>query len=223
MRTNSRFRLNNQAMDKAARRPRTSLAESPGAVAGRLAFLLLASSGALFLRWFDPVAVGRWLPLHTSCGAVTGLPCLFCGMTRALHCLLNGQFARALYFNWLAFPFLASLVFLAILFATELGQGRVLLRLKPVLHLTARRLLMAAALVVGLWSLQVYLAFAQHKTELLNARGVLYSLTVRWTELTAIPHPARAEELRRETRGISGERSTSLDAALGFGGSESSK
>src|SRR5213078_4964678 len=77
----------------------------------RRAFILGATAVLLILRWIDPVVAGRWLPFHTSCGAITGLPCIFCGMTRALHLLLNGDFSGAIYFNWLAVPFLGAVDF----------------------------------------------------------------------------------------------------------------
>ena len=35
------------------------------------------------------------------------------------------------------------------------------------------------AALLALWSLQVYLAVSQHKTELLNPNGPLYALFVR--------------------------------------------
>src|SRR2546430_11615036 len=72
----------------------------------RFAFIVSASAALLLLRCIDPVLAGSWLPFHPSCGAITGLPCIFCGMTRALHLLLNGDFIGAIYFNWLSFPFL---------------------------------------------------------------------------------------------------------------------
>src|SRR6059058_6626673 len=112
----------------------------PRHLVARLAFILGATTVLLILRWIDPVVAGRWLPFHTSCGAITGLPCIFCGMTRALHLLLNGDFAGAIYFNWLAFPFMAVLIFLITLFAIEMAQRRVIWRLCVVLPMTRRRL-----------------------------------------------------------------------------------
>src|SRR5437762_4289029 len=143
----------------------------------RRAFVLGATAVLLILRWIDPVVAGRWLPFHTSCGAITGLPCIFCGMTRALHLLLNGNFVGAIYFNWLAFPFLAAVIFLIALFAIEIARRRVIWRSSVVLSMTQR--LTAFGLgVLLLWTLQAYLAVSQHKHELLNSRGPLYALFV---------------------------------------------
>jgi Protein of unknown function (DUF2752) len=145
----------------------------------RFAFILSASAALLFLRCIDPVLAGSWLPFHPSCGAITGLPCIFCGMTRALHLLLNGDFIGAIYFNWLAFPFLGAIIFLFALFATEIAKRRVIWRLGVVLRVTRWRLTVFGLSLLLLWTLQTYLAVSQHKHELLNTRGPLYVLFVR--------------------------------------------
>ena len=61
-------------------------------------------------------------------------------MTRALHLLLNGDFSGAIYFNWLAFPFLGAIIFLFALFAIEIAKRRVIWRLSTVLRVTRSRL-----------------------------------------------------------------------------------
>lgn len=132
-----------------------------------------------FLRAISPESASRWFPFPTSCGAITGLPCIFCGTTRAVHFLLQGNFGRALYFNWLAFPIVAGAVLLFFALCAELLLDRNLLRRLPKFHFNRTS---AATLAIGLlllWSLQVYLAVSQHKSELLNPRGPLYSLVVR--------------------------------------------
>ncbi len=139
---------------------------------------LLTLPGALWLlRSLPPGGLPHWVPWQTSCGAITGLPCIFCGMTRGLHYLLNGNLPRALYFNWLAFPLLAAAALTFLLCAVELGRGR---RLHlPRIRLTRLTVSGAVAGLVMLWGLQVYLAISQHKHELLNPNGPLYSLVVR--------------------------------------------
>jgi hypothetical protein len=157
--------------DDSEKRPRNLVA--------RLAFILGATAVLLILRWIDPVVAGRWLPFHTSCGAITGLPCIFCGMTRALHLLLNGDFSGAIYFNWLAFPFLAVAVFLIALFAVEVTKRRVIVNLSIIPPATFGRLTVIGLCLFLLWTSQAYLAVSHHKHELLNPRGPLYSLFVR--------------------------------------------
>jgi hypothetical protein len=141
-----------------------------------LAFLTAALFALAFLR---PGSLPRWFPFPTSCGAVTGLPCIFCGTTRAVYHLLHGDFARALYYNWLAYPLVAGALVLALTNALELLYSRNLLVRIPRPGLTRARWCAVAASFVLLWCLQVYLAISQHKTELLNPSGPLYSLVVR--------------------------------------------
>jgi hypothetical protein len=145
----------------------------------RLLFIAIAAFFLAGMRFADPVILGQWVPFSTSCGAMTGLPCLFCGMSRALHLLLRGDLAGALYFNWLAFPFLAAVTFLVAVFVLEILQRRKLMNLRTILSFNARRLTICGLVAIALWSLQAYLAVSEHKRELLNPRGLLYHLFVR--------------------------------------------
>jgi hypothetical protein len=140
--------------------------------------LLLALAGAVAgLSLLDPVGVGSWMPFAISCGAITGLPCVLCGLTRALHLLCHGDFERALYFNWLAFPIAASVCAAAAVALIEAVRRRQFVRL----HLAASRRVTAFALATlfALWTLQAFLAVHFHKSELLNPRGPLYSVFIR--------------------------------------------
>ncbi|MDQ6655544.1 MAG: DUF2752 domain-containing protein [Verrucomicrobiota bacterium] len=139
--------------------------------------LLATALAALLLRVIDPATL-TWLPLRTSCGAATGLPCIFCGTTRALHHLLAGDIAQALYFNWIAFPVAAAAIVAAVNFALELSLRRRVFRL-PVFDFTPRRTGAVAVALVALWIFQVTLAVTLHKRELLNPNGVLYAFFVK--------------------------------------------
>ncbi len=146
----------------------------------RLLALALLPAGLLVLRAAPGSGLPAWLPFTTSCGAVTGLPCIFCGLTRALHFLLHGDLARALYFNWLAFPFLAAALVLELTLLLELLTGQNLLARLPRPRLSGRTLGLCLAGLLILWAFQIYLAVAGHKTELLNPAGPLYGLVARW-------------------------------------------
>jgi hypothetical protein len=98
-------------------------------------------------------------------------------MTRGVYYLLHGEFGRALYYNWLVFPFLASAVAIFGIHLLELILDRELFPL-PSIRLTRTSCAAMALGFVLLWCLQVYLAVSQHKTELLNPNGPLYSLIV---------------------------------------------
>ena len=63
--------------------------------------LVLAVAGALLVAASVSLAVrgAGSLPLHCVLNETTGLHCPGCGMTRAAHAALNGDFGRALRFN----------------------------------------------------------------------------------------------------------------------------
>jgi Protein of unknown function (DUF2752) len=145
----------------------------------RAIFVLAVLVGFAVLRVVDPVTASAWLPLHASCGEITGLPCIFCGMTRALHFLFEGNFGRALYFNWLSFPFVAAVMFTVALFTIELASRRRFLNLRVIGSITPRKLALLAIAGTALWIFQAGLALSQHKTELLNPRGLLYAVFIR--------------------------------------------
>jgi Protein of unknown function (DUF2752) len=145
----------------------------------RLAFIIGAPAVLLILRSVDPVRIRTWLPFPISCGAVTGLPCIFCGMTRALHVLLNGDVGGAIYFNWLVFPFLGSVVFVVFVCIIEVTKRRTILNWDAVAPITVCKLTIIGSGLFFLWTLQVYLALSQHKHELLNPSGPLYALFVQ--------------------------------------------
>lgn len=161
-------------MNKGANRPRLSPDEL-FVRGGVLLSLVLFAAG---LRLIRPEMLA-WLPFRTSCGAATGLPCIFCGMTRALHHLLNGEFVQALYFNWIAFPFCAFIILATLRLGAELILQRHIPLSLPALRVTPRTFASGAAVLFTLWILQVWLALCQHKGELLNPNGVLYALVAR--------------------------------------------
>jgi hypothetical protein len=152
---------------------------SPGAIRFRFGWLGLLLCGIAILRVFSPSQLSAWIPFHTACGAITGLPCLFCGTTRAMHHLLNGNFSVALYYNWLAFPILAVSLALSALFVAELIAGKNLFAIADRVRVTPRTLAFGFAIMLSLWSLQIYLAVSQHKSELLNSKGLLYAFFVK--------------------------------------------
>ena len=144
----------------------------------RALYLLLLPAGLLALFWIRPGPLPTWFPFATSCGAITGLPCIFCGATRAMHHLLHGNFTLALYNNWLCYPILTGAAVLYLICACELLFARNLLAQLPRPRLTRGTAGALAASFILLWGVQVFLAISQHKTELLNPRGPLYSLVV---------------------------------------------
>jgi len=99
-------------------------------------------------------------------------------MTRGLRYLLHGDLSRALYYNWLCLPLVCALSLLFVCNALELAfQVNLIARLP---RLPSNRIAWSsyASAFVLLWVFQVYLAVSQHKSELLNPKGPLYSLVV---------------------------------------------
>lgn len=152
---------------------------TPAEIRTRASTILGLTIVLLALGLIAPGSLPAWFPLATSCGAITGLPCIFCGATRAVHQLLNGDFRSALYYNWLAFPLVAAALSLIFLHIAELFAGRRLIAHWSKVRLSLAKLCAVFTALVLLWCLQVYLAVSQHKHELLNPHGPLYSLVVR--------------------------------------------
>ncbi|MEI6278437.1 MAG: DUF2752 domain-containing protein [Verrucomicrobiae bacterium] len=102
---------------------------------------------------------------------LTGLPCLFCGGTRAMRAIMHGQWELALYLNPLAFPvFLA--VLLAVLFLViEAVRGRPLRDWEGLLCRTGRFVPVAAALCLAWWLTHIVLALKTPKSELVDLRN----------------------------------------------------
>ena len=114
---------------------------------------------------------------------VVGLPCPFCGGTRAMHCLLEGHWQRALYFNWIAFPALLAVVIWTSIAICELIRKR---RILPPIKLTPRTGLFFILGLAAIWFWHVYQALATPKPELLNSKGLFFQF-VSFPEKRYIP------------------------------------
>lgn len=157
---------------------RSSFGLTPPESRARLLAICGIVAALLVLRAVDPHAMS-WLAIGRSCGAITGLPCIFCGTTRALHYLLNGDFAGALYFNWLSFPITFTVLVILLLFALEAVLDRRMLKIPFAFRLTPQRVAAAVSGITALWLFQVALAVGLQKRELFNPAGFLYAFLVR--------------------------------------------
>lgn len=147
-------------------------------VLARLSVGLAIAFALLGLRSINPESIS-WFPLRTSCGAITGLPCIFCGTTRALHHLLHGEWTRALYFNWIAFPVAAMAIVVLVLFTAEALAQRRLIVARGTFRVTPKTLAWSGGALAALWILQVSLAVSLQKRELLNPEGLLYAVFIK--------------------------------------------
>jgi hypothetical protein len=103
----------------------------------------------------------------------TGLPCPFCGGTRATHFLLHGDWGQSLYYNWLAIPSLAAGLGLVLIMTLELLKGRQYLFIP---HFSRQRLFWGLAFIAIIWAFHVYDALTTPKPELLNIEGLYFKL-----------------------------------------------
>ena len=87
-------------------------------------------------------------------------------------------FCRASIHNWLAFPILGVALLLSALFLAELIVGKKLRAIRRPIRVSPQMLAFGFAIMLSpLWSLQVYLAVSQHKSELAQSfRSALHFL-----------------------------------------------
>lgn len=103
--------------------------------------------------------------------AISGLPCLFCGGTRATGAILDGNPGAALRLNALAFPALALLAMTLVALLVEAASGRPLAPWEAFLRRLNR--LAPILIVSGLawWLFHIYSALRTPKPELVNFRN----------------------------------------------------
>lgn len=107
--------------------------------------------------------------------SITGLPCAFCGGTRAAKCLLHGDLSGAFYFNAFAVILLLGSFLLCMVLLIELTTGRMLLPGVPAKwHL--RMLLTSLLIVLAWWAIHVVDALYSPKPEVAD----LSHPVVRW-------------------------------------------
>lgn len=107
------------------------------------------------------------------CGfhALTGLPCLFCGGTRAMRAVLNGQWELALYLNPLAYPAVFAAVLLAVVLLCEAVWGTAFWNWELCFQRAGRIGLLLVVLGLAWWTWHVVSALKTPKPELVNFRS----------------------------------------------------
>jgi len=103
-------------------------------------------AGLIYVRAVDPARGGGYLPCPFH--RLTGLWCPGCGMTRALHALLDGHVARALGFNVFLFVGLGLGGYVWLSWMTRTVRSRPLPSLSRVPNVVWRALV-GAMLVYG--------------------------------------------------------------------------
>jgi hypothetical protein len=103
--------------------------------------------------------------------SATGLPCPFCGATRATQALLRGDLSRALYLNVAALPAVITFVTAAIVLGLEAMRGRAFGDWDALLRRLRSILPILAALLCVYWVLHVVNALRAPKSELVDLRN----------------------------------------------------
>ena len=114
----------------------------------------------------------RGLPL-LPCGfhAISGLPCLFCGGTRAVRAILHGNPRTAIYLNALAFPALALVAVTFVVLLVEAAAGRPLARWERFFRQMNRFAPILIPLALAWWISHIYFALKTPKPELADFRN----------------------------------------------------
>ncbi len=133
----------------------------------RAAIGCLLAAGLAFVAFCGPSAPR---PLVLPCGlhAMTGLPCPFCGGTRAARAALGGDWSRALYLNALAFPALLLVACAAATLLLEAGTSRRIVPWDAVLRKISLWGPMLVVLAIIWWIPHLVLALRTPKPELVN-------------------------------------------------------
>ena len=130
----------------------------------------------LFLKARQP-AEG---PIPCGFKSLSGLPCAFCGGTRATAALLTGDIERALYLNALSVPFLVGLVLVGAASLWELIRGRPAVRWTPLLKHMHKVLPVAFLILVAWWVSHVVTAIQTPKHELVDMEKTIAGKCAEW-------------------------------------------
>lgn len=125
-----------------------------------------------FIAFIRPQLTPTFLP-KMPCGlrAITGLPCPFCGGTRAIRALLNGEWWRAIYLNTMAI--LALFIFVGVIgiLLIEAGKARRLVDWKALERTVTRFMPLLIAFVMIWWLPHLIIALRTPKPELVNLKN----------------------------------------------------
>ncbi len=147
----------------------TSQAICPG---GRWLRLGLAAGIFLTLAFLAlPHPESRLPILPCAFHAISGLPCLFCGGTRAVCAILHGDVHLALYLNAIAFPALGLIAVILLILLIEAAAGRTLAPWEKLLSRIGPFAPVMILIGVAWWLPHIYLALSTPKPELVDFRN----------------------------------------------------
>ncbi|HVQ21313.1 MAG TPA: DUF2752 domain-containing protein [Terrimicrobiaceae bacterium] len=137
------------------------------------AFAALAIVALLAVATVAPLAPPSILPGWPKCllRNATGLPCPFCGGTRAAQSLLRGDFSRALYLNAIAFPVVFAVIAVAAVLAGEAWRARPFCDWEALLRRVRPFLPAVCMLICIYWMIHLGDALRGRKPELVDLRN----------------------------------------------------
>ena len=135
------------------------------AIAAAVIVAMLA--GAAVLPLAPPSRFSSGLPTCVLKSA-TGLPCPFCGGTRATQALLRGDLGRALYLNAAALPAVVTFVTAALVLGWEAMRGRAVGDWDALVRRLRSLLPIMAALLCIYWLVHLMNALRGPKSELVD-------------------------------------------------------
>jgi len=127
--------------------------------------------GIALVAWIDPRSRLPFPAVPCGFRTLTGLPCPFCGGTRAAHALLHGDLAGAAHLNPLAYPALALALAVAAVLLIEVIRRQRIVDWERSIHRIARFAPLIAALVVAWWIPHILLAIRTPKPELVDLKN----------------------------------------------------
>lgn len=137
----------------------------------RLAWSTAIAATLTLLAFFEPRSNLPFPIPHCGFHSMTGLPCAFCGGTRAARALLRGDVRQALYLNAIAFPFLLALTACAVVMLIEAAGGRAMSDWNALASRSSRMLPLLLALAAAWWLPHLLMALQTPKPELLNLKN----------------------------------------------------
>jgi len=141
-----------------SREERQSRALLAAGIGGAYAF-------ALILPFLPRLPIGSWS--FCAFHKLTGLPCPFCGGTRATQSLLHGDWHQAIYLNPLSILVIGLGIVFVLLWTVEAIRGRELFR-RPGNTSTVRTFQVLAIATVAWWGWHIYDAVRTPKPELVD-------------------------------------------------------
>ncbi|MEI8293342.1 MAG: DUF2752 domain-containing protein [bacterium] len=144
---------------------------------------LILGACLVFLILFSKTVFPFFPSVPCAFKDLTGLPCPFCGGTRAACAALQGDFSHSLRLNALSMPFLALLVSITVTSVVEILCGRPLARWQDIFRWLAKSWPYWLALLFLWWTLHIFFALQDSQSVLVDLKAPLVIHLRAWMNL----------------------------------------